>query len=143
MLIFKLERERPAFGVFQNSLYYTKDKHIRHYDFATGNDVAAIGIRKNTGLNMQHRTLSYNPAEHAVVVTSVSIKMLRSTKLQPAEGGQYEVYQLPKEFGTAVDAMDASNDAKRGVGNAAVFIARNRYVVLNRSAQVRATFNII
>lgn len=53
----------------------------------------------------------------------------------------YEIYQLPSDaVGGNLDARDASNDCKRGTGNSAVFVARNRYAVLNKATQV---FNIV
>jgi coatomer protein complex subunit alpha (xenin) len=45
MIIFKLERERPAFAVHQNLLYYVKERHLRRLDFNTSKDVAAMQIR--------------------------------------------------------------------------------------------------
>lgn len=73
LLIFKLERERPAFSVYNDSLFYVKDKYLRHYDFKTSTDSAVLGIKKASGLNMQHRILSYNPAEHSVLLSSVCV----------------------------------------------------------------------
>ena len=35
MIVFKLERERPAFATHGTALYYIKDRHIRCYDFST------------------------------------------------------------------------------------------------------------
>lgn len=36
MIVFKLERERPAYATHGNTLYYIKDRYLRTYDFATG-----------------------------------------------------------------------------------------------------------
>ncbi len=46
MIVFKLERERPAFSVHQNVLYYVKDRYLRTYDFATQRDNPLIAIRR-------------------------------------------------------------------------------------------------
>lgn len=35
MIVFKLERERPAFATHGTQLYYIKDRYIRCYDFST------------------------------------------------------------------------------------------------------------
>ena len=129
LIVFKLERERPAATVAGTSLFYIKDKFLRLYDFSTNTDVPVCGVKKPTGLvlNQQHRTLSYNPAEHALLATS------------NVEGGTYEVYSLPKQYGApgsqGADVRDMSNDCRRGPGQQAVFVARNRYVVLNRPSQ--------
>jgi coatomer subunit alpha len=45
MIIFKLERERPAFSVHQNLLYYVKDRYLRKLDFNTSKDVAVMQLR--------------------------------------------------------------------------------------------------
>lgn len=71
LIVFKLERERPAYAVHQQMCYYVKDKAVRAFNFETGADVAVAQIKKPVGLNVQHRTMSYNPAEHAVLLTTV------------------------------------------------------------------------
>jgi coatomer protein complex subunit alpha (xenin) len=35
MVIFKLERERPAYAIYGNSLFYVKEKTLRRLDFST------------------------------------------------------------------------------------------------------------
>jgi coatomer protein complex subunit alpha (xenin) len=34
MIVFKLERERPAYALHGNTLYYVKDRYLRTYDLA-------------------------------------------------------------------------------------------------------------
>ena len=46
MIVFKLERERPACATFQGTLYYVKDRYLRTYDFATQRDNPLISIRR-------------------------------------------------------------------------------------------------
>ena len=46
MIVFKLERERPAFSTHANVLYYVKDRYLRTYDFATQRDNPLIAIRR-------------------------------------------------------------------------------------------------
>ena len=38
MVVFKLERERPAHAVHGNLLYYVKEKYLRKLDFTTQKD---------------------------------------------------------------------------------------------------------
>ena len=45
MIIFKLERERPAHAISGNMLFYVKDKFLRRLDFTTNKDVAVMQIR--------------------------------------------------------------------------------------------------
>ncbi|KAI8815074.1 coatomer WD associated region-domain-containing protein [Cladochytrium replicatum] len=123
LIVFKLERERPAHQVHQSQLFYVKEKSIRMYDFARSSDDPVVSLRKsasNGGLATAPRALSYNPAEHAALITTAQ------------DGGTYELYSLPKETGG--DARDAS-DVKKGSGNSAVFVARNRFAVLDKTQQ--------
>lgn len=46
MIVFKLERERPAYATHGTTLYYVKDRHLRSYDFTNQRDTALITIRR-------------------------------------------------------------------------------------------------
>jgi coatomer subunit alpha len=122
VMVFKLERERPASAVYQNQLFYiTKDKHVRSYDFSKNVDSPSLlSLRKFGSTWVPPRTLSYNPAERAILVTS------------PTDNGIYELVSLPRD---ATGASDVT-DIKRGQGNSAVFVARNRFAIFNQSTQV-------
>ncbi|KAI1371923.1 Coatomer, alpha subunit [Hypoxylon crocopeplum] len=121
VMVFKLERERPASTVHQNTLFFiTKEKHVRSYDFQKNAESPTLLSLKRLGSAwVPPRTLSYNPAERSVLVTS------------PAEGGSYELINLPRDGSGALEATDS----KRGQGNSAIFVARNRFAVLNTSTQ--------
>jgi coatomer subunit alpha len=67
--VFKLERERPTFVVHADSLYYIRDKYVRTYDFNTGSDTGFLSVRKFGSPYIPPCTLSYNPAERAVITT--------------------------------------------------------------------------
>lgn len=47
MIVFKLERERPAYSTHQNTLYYVKDRYLRTYDFQTQRDNPLMSIRRS------------------------------------------------------------------------------------------------
>ncbi|KAH6614710.1 coatomer WD associated region-domain-containing protein [Chaetomium sp. MPI-SDFR-AT-0129] len=121
VMVFKLERERPASAVYQNSLFYiTKDKCVKSYDFQKGVESPTLLSLKKLGSPwVPPRTVSYNPAERSVLVTS------------PAEGGTYELVNLPRDGSGAIEPTES----KRGQGNSAIFVARNRFAVLNTSTQ--------
>ncbi|KAH7096636.1 coatomer subunit alpha-2 [Auriculariales sp. MPI-PUGE-AT-0066] len=121
LIVFKLERERPAFAVHQDTLYYIRDKYVRQCDLSTGADVGALSVRKLGGQWTQPRALSFNPAERSVVVTTAS------------DGGAYELVTLPKDLGA--ELRDSTADGKRGTGNTAIFVARNRVAILNKATQ--------
>lgn len=121
VMVFKLERERPASAFYQNNLFYiTKDKHVKSYDFQKNIESPTLLTLKKLGSPwVPPRSLSYNPAERAVLVTS------------PADGGSYELINLPRDGAGSMD----SNDTKRGQGTSAVFVARNRFAVFNATTQ--------
>jgi len=41
----QLERERPAYAVHGNILYYVKDRFLRKLDFTTSKDTAVMQLR--------------------------------------------------------------------------------------------------
>lgn len=121
MIVFKLERERPAFSVSGDSMYYVKDRFLRFFEFATQRDTQVIPIRRpgSSTLNQGAKTLSYSPTENAVLICS------------DVDGGSYELYIIPKDsFGRG----ETVQEAKRGSGGSAVFVARNRFAVLEKSS---------
>jgi len=87
MIVFKLERERPAFSVSGDSIYYVKDRFLRSYEFSTQRDTQVMSIRRpvSASLNQGAKTLSYSPTENAVLICS------------DVEGGSYELYTIPKD----------------------------------------------
>ena len=102
-------------------MFYVKDRFLRFYEFSAQRDTQVISIRRpgSVSLNQGPRTLSYSPTENAILICS------------DADGGSYELYFVPKEvFGRS----DLVPDAKRGAGGSAVFIARNRFAVLDKSS---------
>jgi coatomer subunit alpha len=119
--VFKLERERPAFAVHQDTLYYTRDKYVRAYDFNTGSDIGLLSVRKFGSPYVPPRTLSFNPAERAVILTISS------------DNGLFELTNLPTQ--AQGEVKDSSVDGKKGSGQSAIFVARNRFAVLNKTTQ--------
>jgi coatomer protein complex subunit alpha (xenin) len=122
LIVFKLERERPPFAVHQDTLYYIRDKYVRAYDFNTGSDIGLLSIRKFGSPYVPPRTLSFNPAERAVIATITS------------DNGLYELAALPTQ--TQGEVKDSSVDGKKGSGHSAIFVARNRFAVLNKTSQL-------
>mmetsp|Transcript_26643 Transcript_26643/g.44622 ORF Transcript_26643/g.44622 Transcript_26643/m.44622 type:complete len:1240 (+) Transcript_26643:71-3790(+) len=126
MIVFKLERERPAYCTHAGVLYYVKDRYLRTYDYAQQRDNPLISIRRPgaTGANQGARSMTYNPAENAVLINT------------DAEGGSYELFMIPKDAGNnrAEPQVTVDADSKRGTGSCAVFVARNRFAVLDKSS---------
>uniref|UniRef100_A0A674HU25 Coatomer subunit alpha n=1 Tax=Taeniopygia guttata TaxID=59729 RepID=A0A674HU25_TAEGU len=118
MLVFKLERERPALAVHGNSLFYVKERFLRQLDFSSSRDVAVMQLR--SGSKFPVFSMSYNPAENAVLLC---------TRASNLENSTYDLYTIPK------DADSQNPDApegKRSSGLTAVWVARNRFAVLDR-----------
>ncbi|KAG6828096.1 hypothetical protein H0H92_009251 [Tricholoma furcatifolium] len=123
LIVFKLERERPAFAVHQDTLYYVRDKYVRSYDINTGADIGLLSVRKFGSPYVPPRTLSFNPAERAVILTISS------------DNGLYELTGLPQQAQSG-DLKDSSVDGKKGNGQSAIFVARNRFAVLDKTKQM-------
>lgn len=129
LIVYKLERERPAFSVHAETLFYVRDKYVRAYDFNTGSDIGLLSVRKFGSPYVPPRTLSYNPAERAVVLTISS------------DNGLYELATLPTQ--TNGELKDSSVDGKRGSAHSAIFVARNRFAVLQTASQVCPDFFLL
>jgi len=119
MIVFKLERERPAFSVSGGRLYYVKERYLRMYEFRQNRDVPIVSLRRSSGgtslgtapWGMQHNCL--NQADTNLLIWS------------KADGGSYELVTMSKG-GTEAEPM-------RGTGRGCAFVARNRFAVLDRS----------
>jgi coatomer protein complex subunit alpha (xenin) len=70
LIVFRLERDCPAFAVYQDSLYYIQDKYVRSYDFNTGADLGLLSVRNFGSAYVPPWTLSFNLVERAVLVRS-------------------------------------------------------------------------
>lgn len=57
MLVFKLERERPAYAVHGEVLYYVKERFLRTYDFSSQRDNPLITLRRVTTPGCYHHLL--------------------------------------------------------------------------------------
>jgi len=128
MIVFKLERERPPYYAEEGRMFYVKDKYLRLHEFDSGRDVPLVSLRRagvsqSSGLGNVIRTLQYNvfnPAENNVLV------------LSDTDGGTYELIT----FSTEPNGQGDAQDVRRGPGLAAVFVARNRFAVLDKSRQL-------
>mmetsp|Transcript_13211 Transcript_13211/g.21715 ORF Transcript_13211/g.21715 Transcript_13211/m.21715 type:complete len:889 (+) Transcript_13211:159-2825(+) len=130
LLVFKLERERPAAAAHAGRLFYVKDRYLRMFEFATGRDAPVVSLRRAgqgqlSGLGGTPRGLSYNqfnPRE-ANVLLQLDV-----------DGGTYELvtFALDPSASQAAEPQDL----RRGAGLAAAFVARNRFAVLDKNRQI-------
>ena len=125
MMIFKLHRERPACATRDRQLMYVKDRYLRVYDFPSKRDVPIVNLRRSTSasiLGSRPFSLQINPlnqTENNVIVWST------------LEGGTYELVSFPK-----AGAGSGEIEPRKGSGMAAVFVARNRIAVLDKSNNI-------
>uniref|UniRef100_A0A1I8HK72 Coatomer subunit alpha n=1 Tax=Macrostomum lignano TaxID=282301 RepID=A0A1I8HK72_9PLAT len=116
MVIFKLERERPAYSIHENCLLYVKQKTLRRLDLNTNKDQPVLQLPKKAN----YTSLTYNPAENAVLLGCRSANPDNST---------YELHCLPRD---ATDSAVDAADSKRSSGLTAIWVARNRFAVLDK-----------
>ncbi|ORZ39222.1 coatomer WD associated region-domain-containing protein [Catenaria anguillulae PL171] len=120
LIVFKLERERPAMHLHQTSLVYVKDKHLCTYDIATGAEASGALVKRGSGVQPSPRTLSYNPTERLAAVT------VAVPGTQGNDGAMVQVYSMDR----------GQEEPIKLSGHAAVFVARNRLAVLDKAAGV-------
>uniref|UniRef100_A0A8D2PDY9 COPI coat complex subunit alpha n=1 Tax=Zosterops lateralis melanops TaxID=1220523 RepID=A0A8D2PDY9_ZOSLA len=105
MLVFKLERERPALAVHGNSLFYVKDRFLRQLDFSSSRDVAVMQLRRYPQL--PPKNIPKCPA------------------------------RVPKNLAGIQKKSPQKYPTERSSGLTAVWVARNRFAVLDRMHSVR------
>jgi coatomer protein complex subunit alpha (xenin) len=74
LIVFKLEKERPASVVHDDRIFYVKDGILRGYDIHTTADETLKDVGKSA-----YKGMLYNPAEKAIILQAV---MLHFEQLQ-------------------------------------------------------------
>ncbi|XP_045455561.1 coatomer subunit alpha [Melitaea cinxia] len=118
MILFKLQRERPAFALHNNMLFYIKDRQLRKLDMSTNRDSPVMQI-KSSGRNLPY-SMSFNHAEWCVLVTWRS-----------GDSSSYELYAAPREAESG-----SPPEPLRGHATSAVWVARNRFAALEKNNQL-------
>ncbi|KAJ3365612.1 hypothetical protein GGF32_008745 [Allomyces javanicus] len=112
LIVFKLERERPAMALAQSSLVFVQGQHLVQYDLQSKQEKTLVQVKRGQGFQVSPRYLSYNPTEKLALVSV------------PVEGGLIELYSL--------DA--AQRDPVKLHGHVGAFVGRNRLAVLDKTA---------
>ncbi|CAF0971367.1 unnamed protein product [Rotaria magnacalcarata] len=125
MLVFKLERERPVYAVVGNLVYYVKEKYLRRLEITTSKDVPLMQLR--SGPRAPYYSMSYNPAENAILLTT-------RVPAQP-DTSIYDLYTIPKDAGESNSSTQSPDapEGRRSSGLNAVWVARNRFAVLDKN----------
>lgn len=148
MLVFKLERERPAFAATTGQLLYVKDRYLRRATLGMAADTPLVSLRSRaTGLGTAPRQLltnNHSPDEECVLLVS------------SLEGGSYELYNLsltseqepgryvrplprPHSFRASCHVPHTTRTAppsRSGACLAAVFTGRSKFAVLEKTRQL-------
>ncbi|CUM64377.1 uncharacterized protein PRCAT00001979001 [Priceomyces carsonii] len=122
VMVFKLERERPAHTIFQNKLFYVNaEKQVQSYDFQTNEESLPMLSLKKIGKTWSFmRTLSYNQSDNSILVTHGE-----------NDNSMYALITLPKHITGAIEPTDV----RQGEGFFACFISRNRFVTFIKSSK--------
>jgi len=127
MIVFKLERERPACGSHTDCMFYVKDKYLRMLEYSSGRDVPALSLRRTAPGN----NLNTNPVSLDLNIFNTSeTNILLYSNL---DGGTYDLTSL--NVNSPASPLDSS-DLKSGQAVSAVFLARNRFAVLDKNRQI-------
>lgn len=123
VMVFKLERERPAHALFQNKLYFVNtEKQIQSYDFQREEtSLPMLSLKKIGKTWSAMRSLTYNQSDNSILVTHGE-----------GDNGMYALIALPKHVTGAIEPADI----RLGEGNFACFISRNRFVAFVKSSKV-------
>lgn len=116
VMVFKLERERPAHAIFQGKtlFYVNAEKQVQQYDFQRQELSMPMLLLKKIGKTwLFMRTLLYNQLDNSILVTHGN-----------DADGQYALISLPKHVTGAIEPTDI----RQGEGNFACFILRNRFI---------------
>ncbi|KAJ0170762.1 hypothetical protein K1T71_013534 [Dendrolimus kikuchii] len=118
MTLFKLQRERPAYAIHNNVLFYIKDRQLRKLDMSTNRDSPVMQIKANG--RHQSYSMSLNHAEWCVLVN-----------WRVGDTCTYELYNAPKEGGET-----SPSEPARGSATTAIWVARNRFAALEKNNQL-------
>ncbi|CAD5208962.1 unnamed protein product [Bursaphelenchus xylophilus] len=122
MIVFKIERERPAYTSHENFVFYVKDRQLRRLDLTNNRDVSLAQLRP-TKITQPYFSLSYNPAENAFLIVN---------RPQNVENSTYELFKVANEE----VKVSEQGDSRRGPGVATVWVARNRFAVLDKNHNI-------
>lgn len=122
VMVFKLERERPASALSQNSIFYiNQEKQVKSFDIGQDHEnLPLLSLKKIGNPWTPFRNLSYNPSERAILATTKN-----------DSGGIYELVNLPKDSSGAIEPTGTL----QGSGDQALFITRNRFAVFSKTSQ--------
>eukprot|EP01130_Rhizamoeba_saxonica_P011528 TRINITY_DN478_c0_g2_i2.p1 TRINITY_DN478_c0_g2~~TRINITY_DN478_c0_g2_i2.p1 ORF type:complete len:920 (-),score=220.57 TRINITY_DN478_c0_g2_i2:701-3460(-) len=119
VVVFKLEKERPPYALYNNSVLYIKNRNLRLFNIEDESDAAIMTIRKPNTSGVP-RSIHVNPKKNNVLVMYEG----DATKW-------YRLYQISDSM-----KSNQSNDSVRGTGIATCWIRHNRFAVLEKGSTI-------
>ncbi|KAF8567633.1 hypothetical protein P879_06803 [Paragonimus westermani] len=136
-VVFKLERERPAFTLHKDYMFYVKSPFLRRLDLNATKDIPIIQLREGRG---SAATLAYNPIENAAIVLSRprdgDSSSATSSALSAPTNMVYDLYMLPRDTGGSGSELLQHTDSRSGTGCAVAWVGRNRFAVLESTGTI-------
>ncbi|TPP57565.1 Coatomer subunit alpha [Fasciola gigantica] len=134
-VVFKLERERPAFTVYKDYMFYVKAPFLRRLDLNAAKDIPIIQLREGRGTAA---SLAYNPIENAALILSRSreadVGASNTSTVSSATKMVYDLYMIPREAGSGAEPQHV--ESRSGAGCAVAWVGRNRFAVLESTGTI-------
>lgn len=133
-MLFKLERERPAFTVVKDYILFIKGNHLYKYNMVTSEKNIIATLKPKTELLHCYNEIdcySFDPTKSNQVLISI-----RSSGR--SENSDKSIYDLYKISGNS----DASLEPDRNPGRKALFIGPNRIAIHGNDKKVLLQFNL-
>lgn len=153
LLVYKLSRERLPMSQLvagaSNLVFTVKDKNLRAVDVTSLADKVIHTVRRSSALGQGYRCASFSPADRALVLSSAvadclaspalsssgsSLSAASSSSASNSEAATFEVLLMSPGV-DAASSVATVQEAFRGTGCDAVFIARNRFAVIDPSTR--------
>lgn len=130
LILFKLERERPAFTVIKDTILFIRGKQLWKYNMKTSGRQAIANLKPKTEMTHHyHKLHCYSFGDNQVNHVLISV---RSTNIDKSI---YDLYKIPtNHYGENLEPV-------RSPGLTAIFIGPNRYAVLDKSKHVSFKIN--
>eukprot|EP00761_Pharyngomonas_kirbyi_P012187 gb/GECH01012214.1/.p1 GENE.gb/GECH01012214.1/~~gb/GECH01012214.1/.p1 ORF type:complete len:1200 (+),score=300.25 gb/GECH01012214.1/:1-3600(+) len=119
LIVFKLERERPAYSLQKDFFLYTQSNEtIRTYNFKKNEDKPFCSFRNNSDGRAPVTSLDFNTQQTHIVISTESYS-----------GPSWEVHSLSS-------GNIKTTPIKNGSGNGGVFVTRNKFATTNKDGEI-------
>eukprot|EP00033_Pygsuia_biforma_P002814 GCRY01003108.1.p1 GENE.GCRY01003108.1~~GCRY01003108.1.p1 ORF type:complete len:1215 (+),score=402.83 GCRY01003108.1:394-4038(+) len=126
MIVFKLERERPAFALHESHLYYVGDNFLRCADLKSSRDVPLVNLKRSSTSGqplVKPKYMRYSATDNALLLFADG-----ATGSTASPAGKYEIIPLPSSSNGAVEP----DKFRAGSALDVAWIGRQRFVALHK-----------